>query len=277
MNKRKIIEIAGIFITSSADNYINREIAISDNVVGLKIFEPPIFAFGSADDEQFENLNKQNANLKYHMLPEKWLPGSRTVISFFLPFSGELKESNKNDLHLPSEGWLHGRIEGQALINKLCIYLKDQLISAGYESLVPSLDGRFWSKGNPGSGPALPEAAFTSNWSERHVAYICGLGTFGLSKGLITRKGAAGRFGSIISALYLQPDKRDYTGIYDYCAMCGECVNRCPVKAISIENGKDHTLCSAFIDFTGKKFNPGYGCGKCQVDVPCENRIPVKD
>jgi len=277
MNKREIIEIAGKFITSSADNYINSEIAISDHVVGLKIFEPPIFAFGSADDEQFKYLNKQNANLKYHMLPKKWLPGSRTVISFFLPFSGELKESNKNDLHLPSEGWLHGRIEGQALINKLSIYLKDQLISAGYDSLVPSLDGRFWSKRNPGSGPALPETAFTSNWSERHVAYICGLGTFGLSKGLITRKGAAGRFGSIVSSLYLQPDKRDYAGIYDYCAMCGECATRCPVKAISIENGKDHALCAAFIDFTGKKFNPRYGCGKCQVDVRCENRIPVKD
>ena len=39
---------------------------------------------------------------------------------------------------------------------------------------------------------------YASNWSERHVAYVCGLGTFGC-QGLITSKGLAGRFGSIIT------------------------------------------------------------------------------
>ena len=38
-----------------------------------------------------------------------------------------------------------------------------------------------------------------STWSERHVAYVSGLGTFGLSGGLITAKGQAVRLGSVDS------------------------------------------------------------------------------
>lgn len=100
------------------------------------------------------------------------------------------------------------------------------------------------------------------------------LGTFGLSKGLITKRGIAGRFGSIITELYLALDNRAYHEIYEYCSMCGAYVKNCPVKAISIENGKDHNICSKLLDITADKFKPRYGCGKCQINVPCENRIP---
>lgn len=276
MNKCEIIESACRFSEESEHNYISREKAISDKVVGLKIFDAPIFAFGSADDERFTELIKEDANMKSFIPPKEWLPEAKTVISFFAPFTDALRESNKENTKIPSEGWLHGRIEGQNFLFKLSTYLKPLLEDAGYKSIVPYLDERFWSKGNPNGSTAHPEAEFTSNWSERHVAHICGLGTFGLSKGLITRKGIAGRFGSIVTSLYLEPDKRDYTGIYDYCIMCGECANRCPVHAISVEKGKEHRPCSAFIDDTQKKFKPRFGCGKCQVGVPCENRIPQK-
>lgn len=122
-----------------------------------------------------------------------------------MPFSEEIKNSNKIDMSWPSEEWLHGRIEGQILLNKLCMKLKSELINAGYNTVVPGLDERFWSNNNSSNHVAK----FTSNWSERHAAFICGLGTFGLSKGLITQKGIAGRFGSIITELYIAPDKED--------------------------------------------------------------------
>lgn len=275
MNKNEIVEVAAEFIRNCEDNIINEEIAVSSDAAGLKIFEDPIFAFGSADDEWYLNLKNGDANLRGLMLPAEWLPGAKTVMSFFLPFSEAVKDSNKKDNKLPSAGWLHGRIEGQTVLNSLSAYLVSKLIGAGYKSEAPSLDERFWSKGNPGNQDLHPESAFTSNWSERHAAYVCGLGTFGLSKGLITSKGIAGRFGSIITELYLEPDERRYNGIYDYCIMCGECVDKCPVNAISLEDGKNHIPCSEFIDYTQEKFNPRYGCGKCQVDVPCESRIPV--
>lgn len=56
--------------------------------------------------------------------------------------------------------------------------------------------------------------------------------------------------------------------------MCGACVKNCPVDAISLEEGKDHKICCDFLDITGKKFKPRYGCGKCQVSVPCQSSIP---
>lgn len=270
MNKQDLIKSAEYFVENSKDNYITKQIAISENVIGMKIFEPPILAFGSADDEYFAILKQPSVIGKDFLLPKEWLPQSKTVISIFLPFSKEVKKGNRRNTFWPTEEWLHGRIEGQNLLNKLCIHLESELINAGYNSLVPTLDERFWSlKDYP-----QPELSYKSNWSERHIAFICGHGTFGLSKGLITKNGIAGRFGSILTELYLSPDNRQYENIYEYCSMCGKCVKNCPVNAISIENGKNHIICSKFLDTTAEKYKPRYGCGKCQVGVPCESRIP---
>lgn len=267
MNKQGLIKAAEYFVENSEDNYITKEIAISGNVVGMKIYEAPIFAFGDAEDEYFTLLKQPSVIGEHFMSPKEWLPQAKTVISYFLPFTEAVKKGNSRDMLWPSDEWLHGRIEGQVFINKLCVHLKSELMDAGYNSLVPALDERFWCN---------IETSFTSNWSERHVAFICGLGTFGLSKGLITQKGMAGRIGSLITELYLTPDGREYEDLHEYCSMCGKCVKNCPVRAISLENGKDHSICSKFIDKTAQKYKPRYGCGKCQVSVPCGSKIPKK-
>lgn len=279
MDKYDLIKMALSFVENSEENIITNKMALSKAVVGMKIFEAPIFAFGTADDEYFKLLKEPSAIGKHFLLPREWLPQSKTVISFFLPFTETVKRGNSRDMLWPSEEWLHGRIEGQTFLNSLCLHLKSELIDAGYNSLVPSLDERFWA--NNRTGNASPyfynngeNTLFTSNWSERHVAFVCGLGTFGLSKGFITLKGIAGRLGSIITELYLPPDKRKYKDIYEYCSMCGACVNNCPVNAISIDNGKNHIICSEFLNRTAEKYKPRFGCGKCQVRVPCENCIP---
>ncbi len=176
----------------------------------------------------------------------------------------------------PSNEWLHGRIEGQSFIKDLCFYLKSELEAAGYKTIVPSYDSRFLSPGSKGIMLEGKELFFTSNWSERHVAFICGLGTFGLSKALITEKGIAGRLGSVITSLELEPDNRKYNTIYEYCSMCGKCIKNCPTHAISKEKGKNHLLCSDFLDTVLEKHKPWYGCGKCQINVPCEKGIPQK-
>jgi len=206
MNKQDLIKNAECFVDNSEDNYMTKQIAISDNVIGTKIFEPPIFACGAADDEYFTLLKQPSVIGKHFLLPKEWLPQAKTVISFFLPFTAAVKRGNRRKMPWPSEEWLFGLMEGQTLLNKLCVHLKCELINAGYNSLVPALD-----KG-PRTNNQCPyhELSFTNNWPERHVAFICGLGTFALSKGLVSRKGIAGRFGSIITELHLPPDKRDY-------------------------------------------------------------------
>ncbi|KJR46713.1 Iron-sulfur cluster-binding protein [Desulfosporosinus sp. I2] len=272
MDKQDIITMGSNFVEESEYNRIPKEIALSEKVVGMKIFETPIFAFGAAEDQYFELLKQPTVIGQHFMAPHEWLPQPKTVISFFLPFTEIVKMGNRRDMSWPSEEWLHGRIEGQALVIKLCQYLNFELENAGYKSLVPSMDERFWAKTSANEN----KNSFTSNWSERHVAYVCGLGTFGLSKGLITKKGIAGRLGSIITELELSADTRTYEGIYDHCSMCGVCGKNCPVNAISVEKGKDHKLCSEFINKTAEKHKPRYGCGKCQIGVPCESSIPKK-
>lgn len=113
-------------------------------------------------------------------------------------------------------------------------------------------------------------------WSERHAAYVCGLGTFGLSKGLITEKGMAGRFSSLITDAPLEADTREYTGLYDNCIGCGACVRRCPVRAIDPQTGKNHSVCFMNIGRSKILRYPRYGCGLCQSAVPCENTKPFK-
>jgi len=272
MEKHDLIRAAEDFIKQAPDNYILQKTAISERVVGLKLFDAPILAFGAADDEYFRLLKQHSAVGEHFLLPEEWLPGAKTVISVFLPFTEEVRKGNGRDMSWPSEEWLHARIEGQILLQSLCAYLKKTLNDEGYPSIVPIMEERFWSN----TGSQDHEAKFSSNWSERHVAFVCGHGTFGLSKGLITQKGTAGRFGSIITTLRLEPDIREYTDLYEYCTMCGRCAKNCPVGAISREKGKDHQLCSDFLDETKAVHNPRYACGKCQVRVPCESKIPHK-
>lgn len=279
--KKEIINTVSRFTETSADNYISDSSAITRELAGLRIFEEPLIACASADDPIFSSLKDENIIGRHFILPGEWLHGAKTVISFFLPFTEQIRKSNRMDLSWPSYEWLHGRIEGQVFVNRLAIHIMEMLIEAGYKSIVPSADSRFTANtGDPSksaykkTGADVP--AFSSNWSERHAAYICGLGTFGLSKGLITRKGIAGRFGSIITELQLEPDQRNYSGIYEYCTMCGACVKNCPAGAISLEEGKEHLPCSQFLDRTMEKHHPRYGCGKCQVGVPCEGRIPVR-
>lgn len=93
---------------------------------------------------------------------------------------------------------------------------------------------------------------------------------------MITEKGMAGRFLSCIISEEIPPDTRPYTDIYAYCIRCGACIERCPVNAISFEQGKVHSICSAWLNKTAALYKPRYGCGLCQTAVPCESCNPVE-
>lgn len=129
-----------------------------------------------------------------------------------------------------------------------------------------------------------PEQVITSKWSERHIAHAAGLGTFGFCDALITPVGKAHRLGSIIIRLQLEPDKRPYTDIHEYCLYykdksCLACVRRCTIGALTI-NGHDKLKCRTYLRGAATEYNrkyyhlDGYGCGMCQTNIPCENGIP---
>ena len=261
------------FLHDSPHNYVAAQDALRDDLIGMQIFDEPLFGVASADDPLFAGLLKPEAVHPDYWLPHQWLPEAKSVMSCFLPFNTQIKKANAIDMSKPADEWLHGRIEGQEMVAAFGTYLRDKLVEAGYDTVLPSTDPRF----------KMLEP-YKSNWSERHTAYICGLGTFGMSKGLITAKGIAGRFCSVITSAELPITKRPYSGLYDYCIRCGKCAKNCPVGAIDascdINIAKKHEPCDKFVYSTNnlKPNQPNhkkyFGCGKCQVNVPCESGIP---
>ena len=254
-------------------NTVLKEAAM-EGCEGLIMFDEPIFGVSAADDFLYQTFKKKDIVGDNFMLPGEWLPGAKSVISFFLPFTERVRSSNRGNPEETSPEWLHARIEGQAFLDAFTDKLQGYFSGLGVESCVPATDSRFAVKATPLPPENHKGIHFASNWSERHVAYASGLGTFCLTRGLISEKGVAGRYGSIIINEKIVPDKRPYEGVYDYCIMCGACIKRCPAGAISLEHGKNQQKCKQWMNMTEKRYDPRYGCGKCQVGVPCENRIP---
>ena len=265
MTADSILQLARNLVATDPLNCIEAEWALSPELANQKMYEAPLMGIAAAGDPIFLSYKDSAIIGPCHLTPNEWLPEAASVISLFFPIAQWIKRDNAKDLSWPSHSWLHARIEGHRLLDRVAKQIASDLEQEGFQVVIPSLDGRFQSF--PGE--------YRSNWSERHAAYAAGLGTFGLSKGLITEAGIAGRLTSIITSLPLEPTPRAYNDPYAYCTMCGACVRNCPAHAIDLVTGKNHPPCDAFLEETRRIESPRYGCGKCQVSVPCSSRIPL--
>ena len=273
MTKDELLTLAATLMEESGLNTLSAEEALTPAFVGVPLYDAPILAIGAADDPLFDGLKQPEAIGPHFRTPQEWLPGAKSVVSLFFPLSQAVREDNRARMDWPGFGWINAKSNGMDMIDAVNERLRAELEALGYQAMSPIRAPQY---------AIVADAArreYTSNWSERHAAYICGLGTFGLSRGLITKKGVAGRFTSLITDLLLPPDARDYSGLYDYCSFCGACAKNCPAGAIDLKAGKDHVLCAAFTDRVLRESPPRSGarnprdcCGKCQVKVPCEGR-----
>ncbi len=237
----------------------------------IPIWDEPLVGVAAAGDPLFETLKKPQVVGPIHVNPDFWLPGAKSIISFFLPFSKELKESYDPKSPLPSLEWVSGRQNGEVFVNVVRRALARYIQKQGGQVVIPNLDVRYHAVN------LLP------NWSERHVGFIAGVGTFGLHCGLLTAKGTAGRLGSVVTDLEIMPTQRSYSDVYEYCLQhfdgsCGLCIQRCPVGAINTE-GKDHRICmtnSANNVWPAFREWGYHSCGHCQTHLPCSDAIPDK-
>jgi epoxyqueuosine reductase QueG len=202
-----------------------------------------------------------------------------SVVSWVLPVSEDTRKSNRQEKQFPSKLWAYTRDFGEACNVALKKHLVTFLEDLGHLAVAPSLSPTFQYLRDEKVGWASP-------WSERHVAYACGLGTFSLNDGFITPRGMAARCGSAVTLLKLAPSEKKYRHHRENCLQfrndkCGKCIPRCPAGAIT-EKGHDKDKCKQYVDSEAlqKKReeyglqNPPPSCGLCQTDVPCEFQIP---
>jgi hypothetical protein len=272
------------FIEGVIAKFVQESPANRRNVDGGRYWETPLVGFTSGADPLFKQYKKIIG--EFHFTPQEFFEltfgrrkpaGELSVISWVLPASDDIRKSNRKEARFPSRLWAHARDFGEQFNIKLRNHLVSLLRKKGYKAVAP-MNSPHWKQ------LRSPEVGIASNWSERHIAYACGLGAFGLSDGLITAKGKAIRIGSVVTDLPLKPSEKIYPHhqancLYFFNRTCKTCAVRCPAGAIT-EKGHDKDKCLEYsysVVSLAKKDEYGVkitGCGLCQTKVPCEFEIP---
>ncbi|QNO14217.1 epoxyqueuosine reductase [Alkalicella caledoniensis] len=229
------------------------------------MWQEPLVKFSDAEDEMYLKLKEVVSPT--HALPKELLPGAKTVIAYFIPFKEYIIQSNIEG-KLSSWGWAEAYAETNSLINSLNTHINKELEKLNYRSNILPATHNF------------DEDILLSDWSHRHVAYISGLGKFGLNNMLITEKGCCGRLGSIVTNLNIEPSTRNNEEycLYKTSGTCKNCVKQCVNDALKdqffdrfkcydmlLENAEIH-----------KEVGLADACGKCCVNLPCSTKVPIR-
>lgn len=228
-------------------------------------YRTPLVGFADANNPYFNDLKTVINQEQY--LPSDLLPNAKTVVTFFIPFDEEVVYKNLR-CETTAKEWAYGKRDVQELIDGIIDNIKDKLATLGVGCSV-----------NPGK-EAYNQENYTHRWSLKHIAYICGLGNFGLNQLFITDSGCGGRFGSFVidqEVVYDQAATEEYC-LYKHNKSCGVCVKNCPSGALTID-GLDKEKCSNWINDITDKYFDGIKtfrtCGKCTA-LPCATKRPGK-
>jgi len=225
------------------------------------LWRRPIVRFADAAGAGFGQL-REIVDPGHH-LPDDYLDGAKNVLSWFLPFLPELGRNNlEGDLSSPQ--WA----DAYLVTNEMAGWVNDRLVEfiqneVGAAAAVPS-DAGMISMDNP-----------RSRWSQRHVAYLAGHGTFGLNNMLISDAGSVGRYFSVVTALDVETDVPLTTErcLWKRNGSCGLCIKRCEVGALT-EAGFDRFRCLEQCLVNMARYPGADVCGKCTVELPCSYEIP---
>jgi epoxyqueuosine reductase len=278
-----VIQVEGIicdFWASAPSNSLRFE-------TGEKAWAIPHIAVAKGDDPLFLRNKEMIGSFLWTpeeayalAFPDTPVPaGELRVISYVLPQTPETRADQRMEKTVPAERWARSRFHGEEFNCDLRLHLAETLTRAGHPSVAPERLPGFAYRQSERFGLA-------SNWSERHAAFVAGLGTFSLSDAMITRWGKAVRFGSVVSHINLPVTKRAYGDDHlAWClwyakGTCGVCAKRCPAGAITTRAGHDKQACFNYIrETTAPYATRTYGtgatpCGLCQVKIPCEFQVP---
>jgi epoxyqueuosine reductase QueG len=255
-----------------------------------RLYGAPLLGVASGDDPLFTQFKTIIG--PFHHLPsealEAAIPGERcsphqvSVVAYVLPIHERTRLANRRQRRFPHREWMLTKIYGELFNELLRRDLVRWIQRQGHRAVAPVLHGSFLQF-------PRPDGDITSNWSERHACFVAGLGTFGLSRGLITAVGKAVRVGTVVTNLPLEATPRNYKSPHEHCLFlthgtCGRCISRCPAGAIA-PAGQDKLACQAHQALALERRGPALrlglhltglhlSCGLCQTGVPCEAEIP---
>jgi len=236
----------------------------------------------SADHPFFEKLTE---HIKGHLAPSDFFKEAfpfqinkkLSIVSFVLHYSKEVVMDNAKENKYPSYRWFEMT---DKFFNQIHEPLSKHIQDLFNESNIvfPTKSKLYAINGT--------EKVRKSNWSERHVAFGCGLGSFGLHGALITEFGCTARLISIVIDEEFEDYKKPFTDIHANCLHyqgkgCKRCVERCPVESVRpecriIENCFDREFVENKIisfEIYGKEIT---ACGLCMSGVPCSFINPMK-
>ncbi|MEG2037599.1 MAG: epoxyqueuosine reductase, partial [Ruthenibacterium sp.] len=148
------------------------------------LWRTPLVGFADARAEGFGDLRRIVD--PEHALPRELLPEATIVLSYFLPWREEIAASNVGGEDC-SAAWANAYVVTNRMVA---------------EWLNPQLAAALRERGNkvaiPQDAGIISEEKLWSHWSQRHVAYLAGLGTFGLNNLLISERGSSGRYFSVV-------------------------------------------------------------------------------
>jgi epoxyqueuosine reductase QueG len=242
-------------------------------------FAPPLFGYADLLDPLFDRFKEIIG--PQHMTPREVLscryaaPADQgTVVVWILPIVKETIVANRKQQSYPARPWAHTRHFGEQLNLEIRRRAQAFFLQRGVQAVAPLLLEQWQAD----------YTTCTSNWSERHAAFVAGMGSFGLSDAFISDVGVAHRIGALVTSAVLPRSQRLNDTPYARCpyyhdGSCGVCIKRCPAQAIS-SMGHDKLACH---NYTRNQVNPHCnelfgvdisGCGLCTTAVPCEQRPP---
>lgn len=274
MNYQEIESSAHRFLASARD-------AMFFTGEGGRVFTAVSVGVQRASHEIFARLSRI---IEGHLAPMDFFEAEHgehaahenlSVVSFAFHINPEIVKDNSGEETFPSVTWFEARQKFDFICTQFIEHMSG--VFTGGKITVPSRSTRYRAD--------LSKEVPLSNWSERHVAFACGLGSFGLHGALITHKGCTHRLISMIVDQSMEvyadpPDDPYFNCLHFRDGSCGACITRCPVRAIVpgrhiIERCYGHEWMTCRLKSKEIYGSEVAACGLCMCGVPCDTAEPV--
>lgn len=284
-----------------AVNQLNR---LPEQYGGGRIFASPTIGVAKGDDAIFARFKAVVG--PRHLTPaQMWLQSGLPevpdlaarlrIVSIIFPYADRIRAASETARKMPAEIYCVGRNFANAFMDDVLAKTVAFFQANGFQATSGMRSPAFQIIVDED----LP--SIYSTWSERHMAFAAGLGTFSLHEGFISQIGCNIRLTSVITDAPLKVTLRKSDDPYANClyytsGKCKKCADRCPADALS-EAGHDKLKCYLYgrmiqQEMAGRlggllkphlryingeeQWSYPVGCAFCQFDVPCMEKNPVK-